>query len=211
MNQFYDWLGERKARGIRLAVMDRWKPFRNATNNKVPQAAVLFDKFHIMRHLNDALDKVRKSEYARLQGKERRYIKGQKYVLLSNHENLTVEGRKSLKTLLAANQRLNTAYLLKESFGQWWSYEREGWAAALLRELESQPEMAAPEALREVRRNDRASLGWNRRLLPTREQGLARLRRGTQQQDPCHPATRIWVARRGISAAENPHVHAPVV
>ena len=58
----------------------------------------------------------------------RRYIKGQKYTLLSRRENLTMEGRKSLKMLLAANKRLNTAYLLKESFGQLWDYEREGWA-----------------------------------------------------------------------------------
>jgi transposase len=128
MNQFYDWLGEKKSAGIRLAVMDMWKPFRHATHARAPQAAILFDKFHVMRHLNDALDKVRKSEYARLSGKERRYIKGQKYVLLSNHENLTLDARQSLKTLLAANKRLNTAYLLKESFGQLWSYEREGWA-----------------------------------------------------------------------------------
>ncbi len=128
MQQFYDWLGEKKAKGIRLAVMDMWKPFRNATNNRAPQAAILFDKFHVMRHLNAALDKVRKSEYARLQGKDRRYIKGQKYVLLTRQENLTLDGRKSLKTLLAANRRINTAYLLKESFSQLWNYEREGWA-----------------------------------------------------------------------------------
>jgi len=128
MNQFYDWLGEKKTRGIRLAVMDMWKPFRNATIKRAPQAAILYDEFHVMRHLNDALDKVRKAEYARLSGKERRYIKGQKYVLLSNHENLTLDGRKSLKTLLAANKRLHTAYVLKESFGQLWSYQREGWA-----------------------------------------------------------------------------------
>lgn len=128
MRQFYDWLGEKKAKGIRLAVMDMWKPFRNATNERAPQAAILFDKFHIMRHLNDALDKVRKMEYARLQGEDRRYIKGQKYVLLSSHENLTLDGRRSLKTLLAANKRLNTAYLLKESFGQLWDYNTEGWA-----------------------------------------------------------------------------------
>jgi transposase len=128
MSQFYDWLGEKKARGIRLAVMDMWKPFRNATQDRAPQASILFDKFHVMQHLNDALDKVRKAEYARLQGKERRYIKGQKYVLLSSRENLTLDGRKALKTLLAANKRLNAAYLLKESFGQLWSYKREGWA-----------------------------------------------------------------------------------
>ena len=128
MRQFYDWLGENNAKRIRLAVMDMGKPFRNVAGEKAPQAAILFDKFHVMRHLGEALDKVRKSEYARLSGKERRYIKGQKYTLLSGKENLSIDGRKALKTLLAANKRLNTAYLLKESFGQLWAYEREGFA-----------------------------------------------------------------------------------
>jgi len=128
MSQFYAWLGKKKSSHIRLAVMDMWKPFRLATNAYVPQAAILFDKFHVMRHLGEALDAVRKSEYARVQGRQRRYIKGQKYTLLSRRENLTLDGKKALKTLLAANKRLNTAYVLKESFGQLWSYEREGWA-----------------------------------------------------------------------------------
>src|SRR3974390_3885798 len=128
MAQFYAWLGERKSTRIRLAVMDMWKPFRLATGGQAPQAAILFDKFHVMRHLGEALDTVRKSEYARLAGRDRRYIKGQKYTLLSRRENLTLDGKRALKTLLAANKRLNTAYLLKESFGQLWSYEREGWA-----------------------------------------------------------------------------------
>ena len=128
MEEFYTWLGKRKAAGIRLAVMDMWKPFRNATTTSAPQAAILFDKFHILCHLGDALDQVRKAEYRRLSGKDRRYIKGQKYTLLSHRENLTSEARQSLKVLLAANKRLHTAYLLKESFGQLWDYEREGWA-----------------------------------------------------------------------------------
>jgi transposase len=59
---------------------------------------------------------------------KRRYIKGQKYTLLSRKENLTLDGKRALKRLLSANKRLNTAYVLKESFGQLWSYEREGWA-----------------------------------------------------------------------------------
>lgn len=128
MSQFYAWLGEKKSRQIRLALMDMWKAFRNATQVHAPQAAILFDKFHIMRHLGEAIDKVRKSEYARLSGQDRRFIKGQKYTLLSNRENLTLEGRQSLKILLAANKRLHTAYLLKESFGQLWSYQSEAWA-----------------------------------------------------------------------------------
>ena len=128
MAQFYKALGARKSAGIRLAVMDMWKPFRNAARAHAPQAAILFDKFHIMAHLGDALDAVRKSEYARLSGKQRSYIKGQKYTLLSHRENLSLDGRAALKRLLAANKRLNTAYLLKESFGQLWDYQREGWA-----------------------------------------------------------------------------------
>jgi transposase len=128
MGEFYAWLGKKKSARIRLTVMDMWRPFRLATAAHAPQAAILFDKFHIMRHLGEALDQVRKSEYGRLAGRDRRYIKGQKYTLLSRRENLTLDGKKALKTLLSANKRLNTAYVLKESFGQLWSYEREGWA-----------------------------------------------------------------------------------
>ena len=85
-------------------------------------------KFHILRHLGDALDKVRKQEYAKLDGEKRKFIKGQKYALLSHKENLQGSARKNLKILLAANKRLNTAYVLKESFGQLWDYNREAWA-----------------------------------------------------------------------------------
>ncbi len=128
MNLFYEWLGPAKTKHIRLAVMDMWKPFEKSTYRLAPQAAILYDKFHVIRHLNEALDKIRKSEYARLTGNNRKFIKGQKYTLLSHRENLTNDGRRSLKTLLAANKRLNTAYILKEEFGQLWDYQSEAWA-----------------------------------------------------------------------------------
>lgn len=128
MELFYQQLGGKKTRGIYLAVMDMWKPFENATLKHVPEAAILFDKFHVVSHLGEALDQVRKSEYARLTGKNRQFIKGQKYTLLSNRANLTLDGRRSLAKLLQANQRLNIAYLLKESFGQLWNYRSEAGA-----------------------------------------------------------------------------------
>ena len=128
MDGFYKLLGPNKSKRIRLAVMDMWKPFRASTANHAPQAAILFDKFHVLRHLGEALDKVRKSEYARQTGPARRFIKGQRYTLLSHRENLTTQGRRSLRLLLKANSRLNTAYILRESFEQMWDYEREGWA-----------------------------------------------------------------------------------
>jgi transposase len=130
LDLFFTWLGPEKSANIRLAVMDMWKAFRNSTLKaaNAPQALIIFDKFHVLRHLQEALDKVRKSEYARLTGQGRRFIKGQKYALLSRWHNLTLGGRKALKLLFKANKRLHTAYLLKESFGQLWDYETPGWA-----------------------------------------------------------------------------------
>jgi len=130
MDAFYKWLGPKKSKGIQIAVMDMWRPFLKSTKKKghAPQAAILFDKFHVIRHLGEALDKVRKSEYRRLSGKDKAFVKGQRYTLLSRWENLSLKGRQSLKKLLAANKRLQTAYLLKESFDQLWGYRREGWA-----------------------------------------------------------------------------------
>jgi len=128
MDSFYQWLGHKKSKGIRLAVMDMWKPFYASARANIPQAAILYDKFHVIRHLGEALDTIRKSEYARLTGQDRKFIKGQKYHLLSHRENLSLEGKQSLKTLLTANKRLNTAYILKESFGQLWDYQSEPWA-----------------------------------------------------------------------------------
>lgn len=128
MNRFFEELGTKKAGKIQLAVMDMWKAFRNSTEKHAPQAAILYDKFHVMRHLGEALDKIRKTEYARLSEKDRQFVKGQKYTLLSHWKNLSVEGKVALKTLFKANKRLNKAYLLKESFSQLWEYKSEGWA-----------------------------------------------------------------------------------
>jgi len=128
LDLFYDWLGAPKSHKITLAVMDMWKAFRASTTAHAPQAAIMFDKFHVMRHLGDALDKVRRSEYRRLSGQDRAFVKGQRYTLLARRAHLSLEGRQALQKLLAANQRLHTAYLLKESFDQVWGYRRVGWA-----------------------------------------------------------------------------------
>lgn len=127
MDEFFKWLGPSKSKRIRLAVMDMWKPFRKSTlkAEHAPNASILFDKFHVMKHLGEALDKVRKSEQARVSEKDKRFIKGQKFTLLSKRANLTYKGRQSLKLLLDANKRLNTAHMLKENFDQLWDYESE--------------------------------------------------------------------------------------
>ena len=121
MDLFSEWLAAKKTAGSQRAV-------EPSTVKHAPPAAILYDTFHVMRHLGKALDTVRKQASKRLADKDRSFIKGQKYTLLSRKKNLTLEGRRALKKLLAANTRLNTAYVLKESFGQLWEYQSEGWA-----------------------------------------------------------------------------------
>jgi transposase len=126
LDEFFAWLGPEKSGKIRLAVMDMWPAFRNSTlkDGNAPQATILYDKFHILQHLGAAMDKVRKREYGRLSGQDRRFIKGQRYTLLSHWGNLKAAGRAALKLLFKANKRLHTAYLLKESFDRLWDCQR---------------------------------------------------------------------------------------
>jgi transposase len=120
----------KKTARIQLAAMDRWKPFRTSLRRPALQARVTLDPFHIMRHLGNALDEVRRREYRRLAAKDRAFIKGRRDTLLSHREHLSRDGRRSLAKLLKANKRLHTAYLLNESFGPLWDYQTESGARA---------------------------------------------------------------------------------
>ena len=128
MDRFFAEMGPERCKSLKLGVMDMWKPFGNSFLHHAPDAEIVFDKFHVMKHLNDALDDVRRQEYARVSVEDRRFIKGQRYTLLSHKANLDLDGRRSLNLLLKANKRLNKAYLLKESFGQLWDYNNPTWA-----------------------------------------------------------------------------------
>jgi transposase len=138
MQRFFDQMGPERCKSVEVAVMDMWKPFRKATLNNAPGAQIVYDKFHIMRHLADALDQIRRSEYKRVNEKERKFIKGQRYTLLSHKANLDIEGRRALRVLLKANKRLHKAYLLKESFGQLWDYNNPTWARKFFENWKSQ-------------------------------------------------------------------------
>lgn len=124
---FFTWLGVEKTKLIRLCVMDMWKPYLAALKKYCPTAAVVFDKFHVVVKMSEAMDTVRRNEYARLNGKQRKYIKGQRFNLLANRGSLSRTGREELAQTFKANRRLYTAYLLKEDFDRLWSYKSPTW------------------------------------------------------------------------------------
>ena len=162
---------------------------------------ILYDKFHILTHLGKAMDQVRKQEYARLSGTDRRFIKGQRYTLLSRWENLTIEGKRALKLLFQANRRLNKAYLLKESFGQLWDYKRPGWARRFFDNWRESLRWQRLEPFQKFANMVEAH--WDGIEAYCHEENKVPLgfRRGTQQQDPRPPdAGPTATAMRSTSA-----------
>ena len=87
-----------------------WEPFRLSIEEWAPDCKIVYDKFHIIQHANDAIDEVRKAEFFR-QGKEKReVIKGKKWLLMSRWKNLTGANRGDLNRLFQMNRKVFKAY-----------------------------------------------------------------------------------------------------
>jgi transposase len=119
LGQFFLDVGSKKTARIRLALLDIWKAFRNSVQTHAPQAQVLFDKFHSLRHPADAMDQIRWAEYKPVAEKDRAFIKGQRYTLLSHRANLTLAGRWLLRKVLRANKRFSRTFSCSRLFSRW--------------------------------------------------------------------------------------------
>jgi transposase len=80
---FRSQLVSRQRKRIEAACVDMWDPFRKSIEQWAPQCKIVYDKFHVLQHANDAIDEVRKAEFFRQGPKKRRLIKGKKWLLLS--------------------------------------------------------------------------------------------------------------------------------
>jgi transposase len=116
-------LNHRQRQRIEAACVDMWEPFRMSIEQWAPQCRIVYDKFHIMQHVNDAVDEVRRAEFFRKGKQGREVIKGKRWLLLSRWENLSGEKRGQLNELFGLNRRVFKAYLLKESLDRLWDYK----------------------------------------------------------------------------------------
>ena len=119
-------LASRQRKRIEAVCVDMWEPFRLSIEQWAPQCKIVYDKFHIMQHANDAIDEVRKAEFFRQGPQKRGLIKGKKWLLMSRWKNLTQSRRGELNRLFQLNRRVFKAYLLKESLDQLWNYRYRG-------------------------------------------------------------------------------------
>lgn len=133
LDSFFRWLTKRRSRSIHAVCCDMWAPYAQSIRQHLPQATLVFDRFHLVRHLMEALDEVRRLEVRSLSGPDKQLIKGTRFLLLKNPWNLTDTQRESLSSLTRLNLRLVRAYLLKETFRQFWNYKSPGWAKRFLK------------------------------------------------------------------------------
>jgi transposase len=123
---FSEELSRQQRQRIEAACLDMWEPFRLSIEEWAPRCRIIYDKFHIMQHANDAVDEVRRAEFFRKGRQMRNLVKGKRWLLLTRWVNLSTGKKQELNTLFALNRKLLKAYLLKESLDRLWTYHYEG-------------------------------------------------------------------------------------
>ncbi|MBA3601138.1 MAG: ISL3 family transposase [Acidobacteria bacterium] len=104
-------LTDEQRREVEEISMDMWEWFRVAAEEKIPEAEIVHDKFHLIKYLNEAIDKVRRREV-----KEHEELKESRYALLKNEENLTEKQKIKFEEIRAANFEVSRAWEARENF-----------------------------------------------------------------------------------------------
>jgi len=113
LDSFFRELGLLKSGAIQVAVTDMWDPYI-ASIEQNTCADLVFDRFHLAKKVNEALDAVRKQEFAQADPVERKEMKHKRFLILARNKNIEEEKREDLDALLKQNETLSKAYLLKE-------------------------------------------------------------------------------------------------
>lgn len=165
--RFFHWLGKERTEQLKYVCSDMWKPYLKVIAKKAPQALSILDRFHIVAHMNKAIDKVRAAEARELASKG--YVpilKKSRWLFLKRPENLTDKEDISLATLVQYNLKTIRGYLLKLDFQFFWEYRSAYWAGLFLdrwctRAMRSRIEPMQKVA-RMLRRHKELMLNWFR-------------------------------------------------
>ena len=131
LDAFFTLLGEEKQRLIAVVVLDMWDPYIASVKEYCPSADIVIDKFHIIKKVNEAVDAIRKQEFAKAKEEERIQMKRKRFIILKRGKNLTERQQEKLQELMENNELLYKAYLLKEQISD--IFDEEGYESAMER------------------------------------------------------------------------------
>jgi len=127
---YFQAFPEQSRQQIEAISLDMWPAYINACRASVPQAdeKMVFDRFHIMRHVLEAVDRVRKREHKRLMSQGDSTLAKSKYLWLYSEENVPQRSKEHFQAIKSMQLKTARAWALKESLRQLWNYQTLGWA-----------------------------------------------------------------------------------
>lgn len=131
--ELLDTLPDETAENIEAVALDMWPAFINAAVEKFPEADIVFDRFHVSQHLNEAVDKVRRAEHRQLRSEGSDMLAGSRYSWLKSPENLGEDQRRILDDLCGRNLKTSRAWAIKETFNEFWASRNEAFAEGVFR------------------------------------------------------------------------------
>lgn len=127
---YYQQLSPPQMAALEGVAMDMWEPYVKATMENVPLAAdkIVFDRFHIMKHMNDAVDQVRRQEHRQLSAEGDDLLKGTKHWWLYGYENVPDKHLRAFEAVRDQSVRTGRAWAIKETLRELWNYRSVAWA-----------------------------------------------------------------------------------
>jgi transposase len=118
---------------VEAVSIDMWPAFEAAVGTKLPQARIVYDPFHVVSHVNVAVDTVRRAEHRHRQRAGDETLKGSRQLWLHGYERLDRDKRRELRALLLAPElQTGLAWALKEQLRELWDYRRPSAARKFL-------------------------------------------------------------------------------
>jgi transposase len=128
LEEYYRLFTEEECRSVKAVAMDMWDPYVAATRDWLPQADIVFDRFHVVRLVTQAVDKVRRQEHKLLKEQGDETLNKTRYLWLANEENIPDWRREEFAELRQINLKTSRAWALKESLRPFWDYKYPKWA-----------------------------------------------------------------------------------
>jgi transposase len=158
-------LGPQVLSSLRYVCSDMWQPYLSVIAQQAGHALHILDRFHIVQHLNKAVDEVRRAESTRLRGQPlAAKLKKMRWKLLRKGSRVRGQARLKLHGLLQSKMATGRAWQLKESFDHFWKYTTSWWGGAYLESWTKRAMRSRLEPMKRVarmlRKHEGLLLNW---------------------------------------------------